>query len=444
MIISTFFKRAVPTNNDKICEAGMTQRLELHQVEQLTACKISLLLGLNAEQNYIEQFFRFSLRLLKCQKALLTFNQEPYFWHHCPDGMTAISFKPSRHLKQCFAKQQVIHHNHPSYQNLTNYLKELNIECGRALAVHLVQPDQTSMGFAVFFDDDENCFEDDQIQLLLDYCSSFMQQVELKFNYEELNELYEQQVALNSSKTKFFSIISHDLRAPFHGLLGFSEVLAKERETLDESSIQNIADYLYDTSQSTYNLLESLLTWAMAEGGRFVYHPINFKLRQVSNIVCDVLHTLALKKNIELVNAVSEDLKNYADINMMTSVIQNLVSNALKFTDVDGSGKVFIEAKQVGTNVEITVRDTGLGMTEQQMANLFHPRITASFKGTAGEKGAGLGLSLCKRFVEINQGKISVTSQKGVGTTFKVLLPSAQEVPEHHVEQQNTSEAKLV
>ncbi|EPF6157508.1 sensor histidine kinase, partial [Acinetobacter baumannii] len=274
----------------------MTQRLELHQVEQLTACKISLLLGLNAEQNYIEQFFRFSLRLLKCQKALLTFNQEPYFWHHCPDGMTAISFKPSRHLKQCFAKQQVIHHNHPSYQNLINYLKELNIECGRALAVHLVQPDQTSMGFAVFFDDDENCFEDDQIQLLLDYCSSFMQQVELKFNYEELNELYEQQVALNSSKTKFFSIISHDLRAPFHGLLGFSEVLAKERETLDESSIQNIADYLYDTSQSTYNLLESLLTWAMAEGGRFVYHPINFKLRQVSNIVCDVLHTLALKK----------------------------------------------------------------------------------------------------------------------------------------------------
>ena len=94
----------------------------------------------------------------------------------------------------------------------------------------------------------------------------------------------------------------------------------------------------------------------------------------------------ALKKNIELVNGVPDDLNIYADINMMTSVIQNLVSNALKFTDVDGSGKVFIEARQVDTNVEITVRDTGLGMTEQQMANLFHPR-TASFKGTAGKKG---------------------------------------------------------
>ena len=420
------------------------QHLELNQIEQLSACRISLLLGLNAEQNYIEQFFRFSLRLLKCKKALLTFNQEPYFWHRCPDGMTAISFKPSKHLKQCFAKQQVINHLHPSYQNLTNYLKELNIECSRALAVHLLHPDKTSMGFAVFFDDDAATFEDEDIQLLLDYCSSFMQQVELKFNYEELNELYEQQVAINSSKTKFFSIISHDLRAPFHGLLGFSEVLAKERETLDESSIQNIADYLYDTSQSTYNLLESLLTWAMAEGGRFVYHPINFNLRQVSNIVFDVLYTLALKKNIELVNAVPEDLKIYADINMMTSVIQNLVSNALKFTDVDGSGKVFIEAKQAGENIEITVRDTGLGMTKQQMANLFHPRITASFKGTAGEKGAGLGLSLCKRFVEINQGKINVSSKEGVGTTFKVLLPSAQESHDAHIEYQSSSEAKLV
>jgi len=420
------------------------QRLELNQVEQLSACRISLLLGLNAEQNYIEQFFRFSLRLLNCKKALLTFNQEPYFWHRCPEGMTAISFKPSKHLKQCFAKQQIINHSHPSYQNLTNYLKELNIECSRALAVHLLHPDKTSMGFAVFFDDDAATFEDDDTQLLLDYCSTFMQQVELKFNYEELNELYEQQVAINSSKTKFFSIISHDLRAPFHGLLGFSEVLAKERETLDESSIQNIADYLYDTSQSTYNLLESLLTWAMAEGGRFVYHPINFKLRQVSNIVCDVLRTLALKKNIELVNDVPDDLNIYADINMMTSVIQNLVSNALKFTDIDGSGKVFIEARQADKNIEITVRDTGLGMTEKQMTNLFHPRITASFKGTAGEKGAGLGLSLCKRFVEINQGQINVSSKEGVGTAFKVLLPSAQESHEALTEHHSSSEAKLV
>ncbi|MCE1272779.1 MAG: HAMP domain-containing histidine kinase, partial [Acinetobacter sp.] len=266
--------------------------------------------------------------------------------------------------------------------------------------------------------------------------------LELKVNHDQLKELYEQEAALNFSKTKFFSIISHDLRAPFHGLLGFSEILAKERDTLDESSIQNIADYLYDTSQSTYNLLESLLNWSMAEGGRFVYHPINFKLRQITNIVTDVLKTLAIKKNIQLINEVDENLKVYADMNMITSVIQNLVSNALKFTDIDGSGKVFIQAQTQGNFVEIYIKDTGLGMTLEQIETLFQPRITVSFKGTAGEKGAGLGLSLCKRFVDLNHGEISVSSNEGEGTIFKVVLPAANEQIDLCVEQ-HKSKAKL-
>ncbi len=110
-------------------------------------------------------------------------------------------------------------------------------------------------------------------------------------------------------------------------------------------SIQNIADYLFDTAQSTYNLLESLLNWAMAEGGRFVYHPINFELKQSTKIVCDVLKSLAIKKNIELIDQVEEGIKVYADINMITSVIQNLVSNALKFTFTDGTGKVILTCR---------------------------------------------------------------------------------------------------
>ncbi len=230
---------------------------------------------------------------------------------------------------------------------------------------------------------------------------------------------------MNFSKTKFFQIIAHDLRAPFHGLLGFSEVLAQERETLDDSSIQNIADYLFDTAQSTYNLLESLLNWAMAEGGRFVYHPINFELKQSIKIVCDVLKSLAIKKNIELIDQVEEGIKVYADINMITSVIQNLVSNALKFTFTDGTGKVILRAEQTETSVDIYIQDTGLGMTAQQLETLFEPKLTVSFKGTAGEKGIGLGLVLCKRFVDLNHGQIVVESKEGVGTTFKVSLPIA-------------------
>jgi len=119
------------------------------------------------------------------------------------------------------------------------------------------------------------------------------------------------------------------------------------------------------------------------------------------------------------------------------------VSNALKFTDVDGTGKVYIQAQHKGTYVEIYVKDTGLGMTQEQIKDLFQPRITISYKGTAGEKGAGLGLSLCKRFVEMNLGEINVTSNEGEGTVFTVLLPIEREQVDLCTDQQK-SKAKLV
>ena len=145
-----------------------------------------------------------------------------------------------------------------------------------------------------------------------------------------------------------------------------------------------------------------------------------------SKIVFDVLNGLAIKKKIQLIDAVPEENKVFADINMVTSVIQNLVSNALKFTHMDGSGVVKISAEVTSKGVEIAIQDTGLGMTSQQIEQLFQPRLTVSFKGTDGEKGMGLGLVLCKRFVEINQGEIQVQSKEGEGTLFKVTLPQAE------------------
>ncbi|RUP38160.1 MAG: HAMP domain-containing histidine kinase [Acinetobacter sp.] len=419
------------------------QLLELQQADKLSACKISLSLGLNSDQNLLGQFLQFNRKLMQASTALLAFHQEPYIWHSCPEKLQAVDVsKISKSLNTLFVNGDLIDREHPQYQTLLAFLSPFNRKIQTAIAVHLRHPDQTSLGYIVLFDEVAQGFTELQTQLLQAHCSNFMQQLELKLNHDELKELYEQEEALNFSKTKFFSIISHDLRAPFHGLLGFSEILAKERDTLDESSIQNIADYLYDTSQSTYNLLESLLNWAMAEGGRFVYHPINFKLRQITNIVTDILKTLAIKKNIQLINEVDENLKVYADINMMTSVIQNLVSNALKFTDVDGSGKVYIQAQNKGTYIEVYVKDTGLGMTQEQIKDLFQPRVKMSFKGTAGEKGAGLGLSLCKRFVEMNLGEINVTSHEGEGTVFTVLLPIEREHADLCTEQ-HKSKAKL-
>jgi len=250
-----FIKRKEPYN-ENIREAGMTiQLLELQQAEKLSACKISLSLGLTSEQNLLEQFLQFNRKLMQASTALLSFHQEPYLWHRCPEKLKAIdSAKITKSLNTLFVNGDLVDSDHPQYSTLLAFLAPLKKKIQTAVALHLRHPDQTSLGYIILFDEAAQGFSDLQKQLLQEHCVNFMQQLELKFNHDELKELYEQEAALNFSKTKFFSIISHDLRAPFHGLLGFSEILAKERETLDESSIQNIADYLYDTSQSTLRL----------------------------------------------------------------------------------------------------------------------------------------------------------------------------------------------
>lgn len=399
--------------------------IEVDQADQLSACKLSLLLGVFTPKNQVDGFLKFARNILSVDSAILAFHHEPYIWHSSQHGFKAFHAKKSVNLFQYFEGKMTIGAQHQNYTKFSAYITELGIEHHRVIALDLKEEEGRSIGQVILFDNALEPFLEEKLELVHEFANNLIRFIEIRLENDELKELYEQQSALNFSKTKFFQIIAHDLRAPFHGLLGFSEVLAQERDTLDESSIQNIADYLNDTAQSTYNLLESLLNWAMAEGGRFIYHPINFELKQATLIVYDVLHSLAMKKNIQLIETTPSHLKVYADINMITSVIQNLVSNALKFTNVDGSGAVYIEAAEGTHGVEITVRDTGLGMTQQQIDSLFQPDLQVSLKGTSGEKGAGLGLVLCKRFVDLNNGQIEVFSKEGEGTTFKVTLPAA-------------------
>ncbi|TCB79909.1 sensor histidine kinase [Acinetobacter sp. ANC 4173] len=401
------------------------QLLEIgSETEQLSACRLSLLLGITSSQNQIASFLKLARQLLAVDYAVLQFYNEPYAWVSMQSGLKAYASSP---LFPSLVRQAYIDERHPDYSIFLTAISTLGLVAQpRLVVLNLQNSEGHSVGHVALFDHQTQAFTQDQIQMLQELFASLMKHIELKIDHAELKEMYEQQSALNFSKTKFFQIIAHDLRAPFHGLLGFSEVLAQERSSLDEDSIQNIADYLHDTTQSTYSLLESLLNWAMAEGGRFVFHPINFQLKQASKIVFDVLNGLAIKKKIQLIDAVPEEIKVFADINMVTSVIQNLVSNALKFTHMDGSGVVKISAEVNEKGVEIAIQDTGLGMTAQQIEQLFQPRLTVSFKGTDGEKGMGLGLVLCKRFVEINQGDIQVQSKEGEGTLFKVTLPQAE------------------
>ncbi|WP_111895202.1 sensor histidine kinase [Acinetobacter sp. MB5] len=413
--------------------------LELKQADQMSDCKLSLLLGVSAPRNQIDIFLKMARRLLNVESAVWAFHHEPYVWFVTQQGFQACSanHKLAAQLQACYtADHMPISPKHPNYLKFSDHLKQHSFEHQRLLALNLTVND-SSIGQLVFFDQSDDEFNPEDIEQVEVLLEGMLGYIELQFEHAELKEAYEQLSALNFSRTKFFQIIAHDLRAPFHGLLGFSDVLAEELDTLDHASIQNIASYLNDTAKSTYNLLENLLNWAMAEGGRFVYHPINFKLKQSSHIVVDVLNSLAMKKKICLVDQVPDDIRVFADINMLTSVLQNLTSNALKFTPVDGTGQVIISACVHEQQVELSVTDTGLGMTEQQVQHVFEPRIKTSLKGTAGERGTGLGLVLCKRFVDLNHGEIRVTSKEGQGTTFTVILPKAQDDHSTLVQQQD-------
>lgn len=402
--------------------------LEAHQTDQLSACKLSLLLGVYTADNKIARFMRIARAILNVENAIFTFHNEPYKWIASETSdFQALLVQNKKNFAAFFENDLVITQTHSHYETLSAHLSQLGIDHARLLCYDLRFEMQESIAHVYFYDQQQLDFTPKQLDLLKELTTGLVATLQRNFESEDYYELYEQERALNFSKTKFFQVIAHDLRAPFHGLIGFSDVLANERDTLDDDNAQNIANYLYETLQSTYSLLENLLNWAMSEGGRFEYHPINFKLKQTSRIVYEVLNTLAVKKNIELIEDVPPDLSVYADMNMVTSIIQNLVSNALKFTHTDGTGKVSVTAKSVGQNIEITIKDSGLGMTQSQIDQVFEPKIKVSFKGTTGEKGTGLGLVLCKRFVDLNHGKISVSSNKGQGTTFKVLLPMAKE-----------------
>lgn len=406
-----------------------SELLELNQVDQMSDCKLSLLLGVSNPRNQIDIFLKMARRILNVESAVWAFHHEPYVWVVTPQGFQAYPADQDLAVKlqSCYTSEHcVISPSHSNYPLFSGYFHSHSFDHERLLALNLVV-NEKSIGQLIFFDQHAREFEPDDIAQIEVLLEGMLGYIELQLEHTELKDAYEQLAALNFSRTKFFQIIAHDLRAPFHGLLGFTDVLAEELDTLDHASIQNIASYLNDTAKSTYNLLENLLDWAMAEGGRFVYHPINYNLKQSTRIVMDVLRSLALKKNIELIDQVPEDIRIFADINMLTSVLQNLTSNALKFTPVDGTGQVIMSAQVYEQHVELSVTDTGLGMTEQQVHHVFEPRIKTSLKGTAGERGTGLGLVLCKRFVDMNHGEIRVRSKEGQGTTFTVTLPKAQD-----------------
>lgn len=225
----------------------------------------------------------------------------------------------------------------------------------------------------------------------------------------------------NSEKDKFFSIIAHDLKGPFSGIVGLSELLVDLIKEKDYDQIENFANIIVQTSYHIMELLQNLMEWAQSQTGRINYNPVYFEISDVCNDVVNLFAHLVDKKSQIFALELHHCDKVFADKAMISTILRNLISNAIKFTNV--GGKITISAETTPTELLISVCDTGIGMHKNAVDKLFKIDECHSKKGTQEEQGTGLGLILCKEFIEKHNGKIWVESQENKGSTFYFTIP---------------------
>ncbi len=250
--------------------------------------------------------------------------------------------------------------------------------------------------------------------------------IKIENQKKELERQREELEALNSTKDKFFAIIAHDLKNPFSTVLGLSELLIREFETLDSESLKNFITQIYQYSNSTFNLLENLLQWSMVQTGRMPVRPNIINLKQVIEESLELLAGNAKNKDIELQLIASNECSAYIDINQISTVVRNLISNAIKFTP--NNGKIILRVDDDGEFWRISINDNGIGIEKGDLEKLFLIESKPTTIGTLQEKGTGLGLILCKEFVELNGGNIGVESTHGKGSTFSFTVPKTDTI----------------
>ena len=236
----------------------------------------------------------------------------------------------------------------------------------------------------------------------------------LRLYSKELNEL-------NSDKDKFIKILAHDLRSPFTSLIGFSDFILNNIEELDIETIKSQIEIINQTSNTTFNMLEDILIWLNNLSGKLKIEPTNFYLKEVCDKITPPLRIDANSKNIEIKCSNVKDISIFADKNMIMTILRNLISNAIKFTNTNGEINVALEITD--REIMISVSDNGVGISEDALKTIWINSYNNKTIGTSGEKGTGLGLTICKEFVEKHGGKIWVESQVGVGSNFKFTIP---------------------
>jgi len=269
--------------------------------------------------------------------------------------------------------------------------------------------------------ENENTFSKEDLSILIFVAEQVAQVIARKRSSDQIKKIAEELEQLNATKDKFFSIIAHDLRNPFITILGFSDLLLSDYSELNDEEVKFYLEEMKKSAEVSHNLLQNLLQWSRSQTGRIEFHPAKTPLENLVKVNLELLEATASRKGISIIYEIQSNINVFADEDMLNTVIRNLITNAIKFTNANG--KITISAIEQGDFAEISVSDNGVGMESKVLDNLFRLDESHSTIGTNSEAGTGLGLILCKEFIEKNGGKIWVESEVGKGSKFKFTLP---------------------
>lgn len=269
--------------------------------------------------------------------------------------------------------------------------------------------------------ENEKVFGESEKQLLIFVAEQIAQVIERKRNSDAIKKYAEELKQLNSTKDKFFSIIAHDLKNPFITILGFSDLLHTDYAELTDEERLFYIDEMKKSAEISHSLLQNLLLWSRSQTGRIEFNPQKYNFHDIVHDNIDLLKASAEKKQIQITHNIPDELIIIADEDMLNTIIRNLITNSIKFTNK--GGMITVKAVQTTGVAEITVSDNGVGMNESVRNNLFKLDATHSTSGTENEAGSGLGLMLCKEFIEKNGGTFRVESEENVGSKFIFTLP---------------------
>jgi PAS domain S-box-containing protein len=329
-------------------------------------------------------------RIFDCEPNKFKASYEAFIEFIHPDDREAVNFAYTNSLKTRTAYE--IEHRIITKNNTVKYVKE---KCNSE------------------FDNSGNPLK--SVGIVIDI-------TELKKTELELEQYAKELKQLNIDKDRFITILAHDLKSPFNSLIGLSDLLINNIYNYDLNKIEKFVNHINKSARNTYNLLEEILTWARVQAGKISFEPVNLRFNDICEQIIESLKPLAIDKNLTINHFAEYEIEIFADKNMLSTILRNLIFNAIKFTN--SGGQINIYAEKNHSDITITVSDNGIGITQQELIKLFDITKIYSINGTSNESGTGLGLLLCKEFVDKHNGKIWVESEFGKGSEFKFTLPT--------------------